>query len=82
MSAKKSNTDSPNFTESAEALDEIIDRFKDGELTLEESLALFEQGVSHLKVCQTQLTVAKGKVEELVKTLQEEGEIITRAFEE
>lgn len=75
-----SPTQENGFSFSAEALDTIIDRFKSGELTLEESLQLFEEGVGHLKVCQTHLTTAKGKVEELVKTLQEEGEVMTETF--
>lgn len=68
------------FSASAKALDDIIDRFKGGDLTLEDSLQLFEEGVGHLKICQGHLSVAKGKVEELVKTLQEEGEVITETF--
>ncbi|MEB3285889.1 MAG: exodeoxyribonuclease VII small subunit [Vampirovibrionales bacterium] len=70
----------PTFSSSANALDTIIDRFKSSDLTLEEALQLFEEGVGHLKVCQSHLGVAKGKVEELVQTLQEEGEVITEAF--
>lgn len=70
-----------NFTDCAEALDVIIDRFKQGELTLEDSLNLFEEGVGHLKVCQGKLTEARGKVDELIKTLHEDGESVTAPFE-
>ena len=73
--------ESPDFTTSMKALEGILDRFKTGTLTLEESLSLFEQGVGHLKVCQEKLTGARGKVEELVKTLQEGGEAVTRPFD-
>ncbi len=76
--AQKTET---NYTDCADALDKIIDRFKQGELTLEESLSLFEEGVGHLKVCQTKLTEARGKVDELVKTLHEDGESATAPFE-
>jgi exodeoxyribonuclease VII small subunit len=71
----------PTFSESSEALDEIIERFKEGSLPLEEALGLFEEGVGHLKVCQSKLSEARGKVEELVKTLQADGESVTRPFE-
>lgn len=71
----------PEFTASLKALDEVLNKFKSGTLTLEESLSLFEDGVKNLKICQTQLAQAKGKVEELVKGLQEEGEMITQPFE-
>jgi exodeoxyribonuclease VII small subunit len=64
------------------ALEGILEQFKSGTLTLEQSLNLFESGVGHLKVCQEKLTVAKGKVEELVRKMQEDGEAVTRPFEE
>jgi exodeoxyribonuclease VII small subunit len=74
-------TDQPEFTASLKALDEVLNRFKSGTLTLEESLSLFEDGVKNLKICQTQLAEAKGKVEELVKGLQEDGELMTQPFD-
>lgn len=77
MASQKSQT----FTEASEALDTIVERFRSDTLPLEEALSLFEQGVSHIKVCQSKLTQARGRVEELVKTLQAEGEIVTRPFD-
>lgn len=71
----------PTFSESAEALDEIVERFRSESLSLEEALRLFEDGVRHIKFCQAKLTEARGRVEELVKTLQADGESITRPFE-
>ena len=73
--------ETPTFTQSANALEEIVDKFRDGSLELEEAMTLFEQGVGHLKVCQTKLTEARGRVDELVKTLQNDGESVTRPFE-
>jgi exodeoxyribonuclease VII small subunit len=71
----------PTFSESSQALEEIVERFRSESLPLEEALTLFEDGVGHIKICQTKLTEARGKVEELVKTLQEDGESLTRPFE-
>jgi len=71
----------PNFSQASEALDEIVERFRSDTLTLEEALSLFEEGVGHIKVCQSKLTEARGRVEELVKTLQADGESVTRPFE-
>jgi exodeoxyribonuclease VII small subunit len=71
----------PTFSDSSQALEEIVERFRSESLPLEEALGLFEQGVGHIKVCQSKLTEARGKVEELVKTLQEDGESVTRPFE-
>lgn len=71
----------PSFSEASEALDAIVERFRSESLPLEEALTLFEQGVQHIKVCQSKLTDARGRVEELVKTLQADGESVTRPFE-
>lgn len=79
--AKAKAAEQPGFSEANDALEEIIDQFKSGSLTLEEALELFEEGVGHVKVCQQHLYQAKGKVEELVKTLQEDGESVTEDFE-
>lgn len=80
--AKATKDKEPSFSESSEKLDEIIEQFRSGDLQLEEALTLFEQGVGHLKICQSKLGEAKGSVEELVKTLQEHGESVTRPFGE
>ena len=71
----------PTFTEASDALDTIVERFRTESLPLEEALSLFQEGVGHIKVCQTKLSDARGQVEELVKTLQEDGESVTRPFE-
>jgi len=69
-------TTSPTFSESADALDEILEQFKSGNLKLEEALALFEDGVKHLKNCQSTLAQTKGKVEVLLKDLQSDEPIV------
>lgn len=62
---------SQQFTQAMESLEAIVNRFRSEQLPLEESLTLFEQGISHVHTCQSQLNQAKGKVELLVKELQE-----------
>ncbi len=73
--------ETPKFSEASKALDEILEKFKSGNLSLEESIQLFETGVSQLKICQTGLTQSRGKVEVLIKSLQKDGEIVTEPFE-
>lgn len=73
-------TKKADFTESVTAVEGILNRFRSGDLPLEEALELFETGIGHLKVCQERLTGARGKVEELIKTLQQDGEAVTRPF--
>ncbi len=72
-------TEQPGFTTSLKALETILDEFRSGTLSLEESLALFEQGVQHVKACQETLAQSRGRVEELVQSLQD-GNFITRPF--
>lgn len=70
------------FTHCFQSLEGILEQFKTGSLSLEESLGLFEQGVGHLKVCQEKLSKAKGRVDELVKSLEDGGAVMTKPFEE
>lgn len=70
-----------DFTASMKAMEGILDRFKTGTLTLEESLTLFESGIGHLKVCQEKLTTARGRVDELVAAMQAGGDAVTRPFD-
>ena len=72
------------FTEASNQLDSILDKFKTGQLTLEESLKLFEQGVSTIQVCHQHLHQAKGQVEVLIEQLSEldEEDVATVEFEE
>lgn len=75
------SNETPTFSQSSAVLDEIVERFRCESLPLEEALKLFEEGVKHIKVCQSKLTDARGRVDELIKTLQEDGESVTRPFE-
>ena len=47
-------------------LETIVQKMEKGELGLEESLKLFEEGVKLTRECQTQLTEAEEKVKKLV----------------
>lgn len=58
------------FTEAMQSLEGIVNRFRSEQLPLEESLKLFEEGISHVHACQAQLNQAKGKVQVLVKELE------------
>jgi exodeoxyribonuclease VII small subunit len=71
------------YTQSAEALEAILDKFRTGLLPLETALALFEEAIGHLRFCQAKLGEAKGRVEVLVEALNQE-DVAMRAlpFEE
>lgn len=57
----------PSFEESLNKLDTIVERLEKGDLSLEESLKLFEEGVQLSAACKQELDDAEGKVEMLVK---------------
>jgi exodeoxyribonuclease VII small subunit len=71
-----------SVSDSSKALEDIVERFRRETLPLETALALFEEGVGHVKTCQGKLSQTRGRVEELVKSLQADGEIATRPFGE
>jgi exodeoxyribonuclease VII small subunit len=62
----------PAFEENLKRLEQIVDQLENKEAPLEQSLALFEEGVRLARGCQKTLEEAKKKVEVLVK---ETGEL-------
>ncbi len=68
-----------SFETALERLEGLVDRLEDGELELEESLEVFEQGVGLSKQCATKLEAAERRVEQLV---QNGGEWLARPFDE
>jgi len=65
------------FEDALEKLEEIVRRMEAGEMTLEESLKAFEEGIKLSRLCAKKLDEADRRVELL---LREEGELATRAF--
>lgn len=68
----------PSFEESLKKLEAIVERLEKGDLPLEESLKLFEEGVSLSAVCKKELDEAEGKVQMLVK--QRDGTLKAEPF--
>lgn len=61
-----------SFEEALVELEEIVTKLEAGELTLEESLALFERGQKLAALCNRQLDEASLRVEQLTA----DGEIV------
>ncbi|MDG1663803.1 MAG: exodeoxyribonuclease VII small subunit [Pseudomonadales bacterium] len=59
----------PDFETSLERLEEIVECLETGDLSLEQSLKQFEEGVSLTRACQTALTDA----EQTIKVLTEKN---------
>jgi len=57
----------PGFEESLRRLEEIVDQLESDELELEQSLALFEEGVKLAQACNQRLDEAEKKVAILLK---------------
>jgi exodeoxyribonuclease VII small subunit len=68
------------FEASLERLTDIVDRLENGELGLEESLALFEEGVRLARHAQERLDAAEKRVEELI-AVDQDGEPVSRELE-
>ena len=61
------NTVPPNFEASLQELDRIVRELEKGDLPLEQTLALFETGMSLSADCKRQLEEAESRVEILTR---------------
>jgi exodeoxyribonuclease VII small subunit len=68
----------PSFEESLKKLESIVDKLEKGDLSLEESLKLFEEGVGLSATCKKEIEEAEGKVQMLIK--QRDGSLKTEPF--
>jgi exodeoxyribonuclease VII small subunit len=66
------------FEESLKKLETIVDQLEKGDLSLEESLKLFEEGVALSANCKKELDEAEGKVQMLIK--QRDGSLKAEPF--
>ncbi len=57
-----------DFESNLKQLEEIVAKLEAGEMTLEQALELFEQGVKISRFCNAKLEEAERKVEILIKT--------------
>ncbi|MEQ8236843.1 MAG: exodeoxyribonuclease VII small subunit [Syntrophomonadaceae bacterium] len=58
-----------SFDRALERLEEIVELLETGQLELEQSLVLFEEGVKLSVFCQKELRKTDGKVQRLIKKL-------------
>ena len=68
------------FETSLNRLEEIVSELEQGDLPLEQSLKLFEEGVKLARICNTRLQDAERKVEILLK--DKGGNMMKNPFEE
>lgn len=75
MARKKAPLD---FEQSLADLQALVERLEGGELSLEDSLTAFEQGIRLTRDCQSALTQAEQKVQIL---MERDGELEEAPFE-
>lgn len=56
------------FEQAISKLEQMVEKLESGDLPLEESLKVFEDGMEMTQFCEKKLTEAEGKVETLLKS--------------
>lgn len=69
MPAKKA----PAFEDNLAALEELVEQLESGELSLDDAMKAFEQGIKLTRACQESLAKAEQKVEVLMSQNGEES---------
>ena len=69
----------PDFEQSLTRLEEIVRKLESANLSLDDAMKLFEEGVQLSRDCQKQLEQAEGKVEILMKKAG--GELVAESFD-
>ncbi len=68
-----------SFEHSLKELESLVKKMDSGDLSLEESLQAFEQGIGLIRQCQNSLQTAEQKVQMLIEN---NGALQTRAFKD
>ena len=66
------------FEKAIQRLEKIVDDLEKGELDIDKSLEMFEEGIKMSRVCSKKLNEAEAKIEKL--TRNQKGELITELF--
>ncbi len=66
------------YEEALARLEHITEQLEKGDLTLDEALTFFEEGIKLVKICSKMLDEAEGKIEVLTKDL--EGNLTLKDF--
>ncbi|MFA5293849.1 MAG: exodeoxyribonuclease VII small subunit [Phycisphaerae bacterium] len=74
MAEKKENNDINNlsFEQAIKKLTDIVSKIEDGQISLEQSLTQYEQGMELIKHCRGILQKAEKKIEEISKEKEKE----------
>ena len=64
-------TDEPSYEELERELETIVTRLEQGQVSLDEAIALWERGEQLYAFCRQRLDAAQGKVEELARRVEQ-----------
>lgn len=70
---KEENNEKVKFEDALERLEKIVSQLEAGELALDESLKIFEEGIKLSRLCSGKLEEAEKKIEVLMKN--KEGQL-------
>ena len=76
----KAPPEAPGFEEALKRLTAIVEQLESGDLSLEQSLSLFEEGTRLSRTSQAQLDSAEKRVEELL-AIDPSGQPVVRELE-
>ena len=65
--AKKKEREEQRFEDVMGDLEEVVERLESGDLSLEDSLAVFEKGVKMVELCNKRLNEVEKRIDLLVK---------------
>ena len=66
------------FEKAMQRLEQIVEDLEKGELDIDKSLEIFEEGIKMSRVCSKKLNEAEAKIEKL--TQNQKGELVTELF--
>lgn len=61
------NKKKPSFEEALKRLEQIVDSLERGEVSLEDAIGLFEEGIKTASICREKLKNAEKKIKQLIK---------------
>ncbi len=76
--AKEEGGEKIKFEEALSKLEKIVSQLEEGELALDESLRMFEEGIKLSRLCSGKLEEAEKKIEILMKN--KEGQLEKKPF--
>ncbi len=73
------NLENMDFEKALKSLEQVVKDLEDENISLEDAMKKFEQGIQYSSYCLKKLNQAEKKIEELTRS--EDGKLITSALE-